>query len=58
MGVGTFSFLCKSPDDLEKLFTNVNKNYMSAEGIQSPYGDGKSAERILKLIKDGHVKGI
>ena len=45
-------------DKLEKLFLNVNNNYKSAEGKKSPYGDGKSAERILKLIKDGHVKGI
>lgn len=58
MGVGTFSFLCKSPEDLEKIFTNVNNNHMAAEGIKSPYGDGRSAERILKLIKDGYVTGI
>ena len=58
MGIGTFAFLCMSPDKLEKLFLNVNNNYKSAEGKKSPYGDGKSAERILKLIKDGHVQGI
>jgi len=58
MGVGTFSFLCKEPNDLEKIFTNVNNNYTSAAGIPSPYGDGKAAQTILKLIKDGHVTGI
>ena len=58
MGVGTFSFLCTTPDKLERLFFNVNNNYRSSEGIKSPYGDGKSAARILKLIKDGYVKGI
>ena len=58
MGIGTFSFLCKHPDDLSRLFDNVNSNYQSAEGISSPYGDGKSSEKILKLIKDGYVQGI
>ena len=58
MGIGTFAFLCMNPDKLEKLFLNINNNYKAAEGVPSPYGDGKSAERILKLIKDGHVTGI
>jgi len=58
MGIGTFSFLCMSPAKLHDLFDNVNRSYQMAEGIPSPYGDGYSAQRILKLIKDGYVTGI
>lgn len=57
-GVGTFSYLCKKPEDLEKIFMKINKNYNCAKNLLSPYGDGQSSKKILKLIKDGYVTGI
>ena len=58
MGLGTFAFLCLTPEKLYDLFENINKSYQMSAAIPSPYGEGKSAQRILKLIKDGYVKGI
>ena len=58
MGLGKFSYLCFEPKDLEELFNKVNNNYDSVMGMPSPYGNGKSAERILKLIKDGYISEI
>ena len=58
MGLGKFAYLCHEPKDLEGLFDKVSSAYDSVIGTPSPYGDGKSAQKILKLIKDGHVKGI
>ena len=57
-GVGTFAYLCMEPSGLEELFNRINDNYNSVKDIPSPYGDGKSAQKILKLIKDGYVTGI
>ena len=58
MGLGKFSYLCLEPKDLEELFNKVNNNYDTVMGVPCPYGDGKSAQKILKLIKDGYVTGI
>ena len=58
MGLGKFSYLCLEPSNLEELFNKVNSNYNSVMGMPSPYGNGKSAERILKLIKDGYISEI
>jgi hypothetical protein len=58
MGLGTFAYLCMKPQDLENLFNKINENYDSVKGVPSPYGNGKSAQKILKLIKDGYVTGI
>ena len=58
MGLGTFAYLCMKPQNLESLFDKVNNNYDSVMGIPSPYGNGKSAEKILKLIKDGYISEI
>ena len=48
--VGTHSFLCNGPDELEGLFYNMVNDYKIDEPC--PYGDGKSAERIVKILGD------
>tara|TARA_R110001583_G_scaffold91010_1_gene233015 strand:+ start:82 stop:1086 length:1005 start_codon:yes stop_codon:yes gene_type:complete len=56
MGLGTFSYLCLKPKGLEELFNKVNDSYNTVMGMPCPYGNGKSAETILKLIKDGYIE--
>ena len=48
--VGTHSFLCNGPDELEGLFYNIINDYRIDEPC--PYGDGQSAERIVKILGD------
>ena len=48
--VGIHSFLCDSPNKLESMFYDiVNDGYEINE--KCPYGDGKSAEKILEVFK-------
>jgi len=51
-GMDTFSFLAKYPEDLEKIFKEVNNDYIPNENVKCPYGDGRSAEKILKVLTD------
>ena len=49
--VGIHSFLCDSPNKLEGMFYDiVNDGYEINE--KCPYGDGKSAKKILKVLKE------
>ena len=48
--VGTHSFLCNGPNELEGLFYNIIDKYKIDEPC--PYGDGKSAERIVNILED------
>jgi UDP-N-acetylglucosamine 2-epimerase (non-hydrolysing) len=48
-GIDTFSFLCKSPSDLENLFKNLLTNYKINDIC--PYGDGYSSEKIYGIIR-------
>ena len=48
--VGIHSFLCKSPDDLENMFYGIINDYKINE--ECPYGDGKSSERIVNILKE------
>ncbi|MAG26597.1 UDP-N-acetylglucosamine 2-epimerase (non-hydrolyzing) [Candidatus Pacearchaeota archaeon] len=47
--MGNFSFLC-DVDELEGLFYKVKKDSIP-EG-DSPYGDGKTAKRVLKILRE------
>jgi len=47
-GLGTHSFLCKSPGQLSDLFDIVINDYVLTE--PSPYGDGNSAEKITNYL--------
>ena len=45
--------LCDNPDKLNYYVTNIaNNNFMIADVC--PYGDGKSSERIIKILRDGN----
>tara|TARA_Y100000004_G_scaffold45659_1_gene50111 strand:+ start:890 stop:1906 length:1017 start_codon:yes stop_codon:yes gene_type:complete len=48
--VDIHSFLCKSPDDLENMFYDIINDYKINE--ECPYGDGKSSERIINILKE------
>lgn len=45
--------LCGNPDKLNYYVTNIaNNNFMITDVC--PYGDGKSSERIIKILRDGN----
>jgi UDP-N-acetylglucosamine 2-epimerase len=43
--------LCKDPSDLASLFASVLNEYFI--NSDCPYGDGKSSEKILKILNEG-----
>jgi len=47
--IGNSSFLCDSPKNLKSIFNMINNDYIL--NYQSPYGDGKSSEKIIEIIK-------
>lgn len=47
-GLGSFSFLCAQPRDLQELFNKLNKD--PAIDLPCPYGDGKSSQRIFEIL--------
>lgn len=49
-GLETFSFLCKQPEQLGELFSELLTNFKIND--KCPYGDGNSSERIYLIIKD------
>ena len=53
-GMGTFAFLCMGTEDLPGLVKWVNDDHIPDEGERCPYGDGKSAEKICKILKERH----
>jgi len=48
-GMGNFSFLC-DVDELEGLFYKLKKDNVPVG--KSPYGDGKTAKKVLKILKE------
>lgn len=48
-GEHTFSELCYEPDMLEEIF---NKTKIELVDAPCPYGDGKSSEKILKILEN------
>ena len=49
-GVGTFAFLCESPNKLPLLFEQLNSDHIPAG--ECPYGDGHAAEKILRHLSE------
>mgnify|MGYP003627722243 CR=1 FL=1 len=54
-GMGTFSTLVMEPLDLKNAFDWANKCPVPDESEPCPYGDGQSAEKILRILKDYEV---
>jgi UDP-N-acetylglucosamine 2-epimerase (non-hydrolysing) len=48
-GLNTFSFLCKEPNELEELFSELLTSYKIDDIC--PYGNGNSSEAIYDIIK-------
>ena len=48
-GVNTFAFMCPEPEELEKIFNQINADHIPVGDC--PYGDGKSAQKILEILK-------
>lgn len=48
--LGKSSFLCSEPKKLQSIFNEVNNDYIL--NYTSPYGDGKSSERIIEILKN------
>ena len=48
-GLGNFSLLCAFPEDLAQRFEDLSSLEMSGD---CPYGDGKSSEKIIRLLKN------
>jgi len=46
--LGTFTYLCKTVAELPELFNKIKEDFIP-EG-DCPFGDGKSAEKILQLL--------
>lgn len=49
-GLGKFSFLCESPDKLQKLFEFINNDHVVTGSC--PYGDGQSSQKIKDIIEN------
>ena len=49
-GLGSFAHICKKPKDLSELFKKVNADHRISG--PSPYGDGKSSEKIFEVLKN------
>lgn len=48
--LGKSSFLCSEPKKLQSIFNEVNNDYIL--NYTSPYGDGKSSEKIIEILKN------
>ena len=45
----SFHYLCKKVEDLPKIFDNTIRNYKPE--AECPFGDGRAAEKILKILQ-------
>jgi UDP-N-acetylglucosamine 2-epimerase len=48
--LGEHSFLCKTPNDLSKLFYDLIDNFVINK--ECPYGDGYSTKKIIKILEN------
>lgn len=51
-GLGVFAQLCGKPNQLEQLFVDFYFNPEIPKIFDCPYGDGQSAKKITKIIKE------
>jgi|TARA_X000001388_G_scaffold25909_1_gene18113 UDP-N-acetylglucosamine 2-epimerase (non-hydrolysing) len=54
-GVGTFAIMCSEPQNIEDIFYRLLEDYSIDE--PSPYGDGKSSEKIINILHQEANKG-
>ena len=47
-GIGLFFYLCPDPKNLSTVFDMVNKDFFIKQSC--PFGDGKSSEKIIKIL--------
>ena len=50
-GLEIFSWLCETPGRLIEMFANL-KDHKIDKNIKCPYGDGMSADKILKILNN------
>ncbi len=48
--IGNTSFMCSSPDQLSSIFKLVNSMNTKLLNFPCPFGDGKSAEKIINIL--------
>ena len=53
-GMGVFSFLCMGTEDLRSLVSWVDDDHIPHLDEECPYGDGKSAMAICRILKEQH----
>ena len=46
-------FMCENPQDLESKFMQLINNFEI--NSPSPYGDGKSSEKIIKILRENDI---
>jgi UDP-N-acetylglucosamine 2-epimerase (non-hydrolysing) len=47
--IGTSSFMCPSPKELEELFYQIKDNYIIED--ECPYGNGTTSKKIVEILK-------
>lgn len=50
-GLGTFSWLCKTPENLSNIFYKI-KNIKIDPSLKCPYGDGDASQKILEILRE------
>lgn len=51
-GVGTFAYMCQSPQQLHELFRGIIDSNEFIVNQPCPYGNGHAAERILQILQE------
>ena len=51
-GVGRWAKLCKSPENLESLVSEMDSKGVPPSNWVCPYGDGTSAQKIYNILQD------
>jgi len=53
--LGQTSFLCSSPQKLQKIFNKVSSDFMVTHDHNCPFGDGNTSSKIKDFLKNGYV---
>jgi UDP-N-acetylglucosamine 2-epimerase (non-hydrolysing) len=48
--IGIHSFICENPSNLKEIFYKIKNDFIISSGC--PYGDGKSTEKIIKILEN------
>ena len=57
-GMGVFSTLCPSPEDLRGAFEWAHTDPTPDPGVECPYGDGKAAQKIVQILRSDMQSGL